>query len=163
VTARLPPAVVPLLAVLAAALAGALVGRVLLDGSGAPAPPAAAVVEAAPPSHLQRELPTAVERLAEARRAGRRQLALSRGPRSQERAARSLAAVYGGASRRLAGPAEAVGQDALLGALDRASHAYELLAIAVGRGDRTAYGIARVEVAASERRLPGAFRTALDS
>ena len=165
-TFRFPSAVVRLLVALAA-LAGALLSSAAVDDDDSPAKatatPAAVVAAAAPElqQRLQRVLPATAEQLVTARRAGRKKLAASRSPGEQAKAARALAAAYARASKRLAREADAAGESKLLGALDRASNAYQLLAEAARAHDRPGYKVARAEVAASERRLPKAFSAAL--
>jgi hypothetical protein len=161
VSARLPGSAV-IAVLLIAALAGALLASWVVSDDAAPAvPKAARVLETPAPSQLQRALPAAVGELAKVRRAGRERLASARGPKVQAAAAQSIAADYHAMSKRLAGPAEKMGATVLLGAIDRADHAYQLLAKAARELDRPGYKVARIEIADAERQLPGAFADAL--
>ena len=161
-TAPLPGALVRMLVALAA-LAGALLSAGAI-GHGDELPAASTVAPAAtvaPPSRLQRALPVVAERLVDARRSGRRKLAAARTAERQDAAAKALADAYHQAAARLGAPAREEGATALLGALDRASHAYVLLAKTAREGDRSGYKAARAEIAGAERRLPKAFSDAL--
>ena len=164
-TRRLPGALVRMLVALAA-LAGALLSSGAVGSGDTPAAPDAtptATATAAAPSRLQRALPAVAEQLVDARRAGRKRLAAAHTSERQESAAKALADAYHHASVRLAKPAEAAGRTVLLGALDRVSHAYQLLAKAARERDRAGYKVARIEIADAEHELPQAFSEALAS
>jgi len=162
VSAPLPGALVRMLVGLAA-LAGALLSTGVLNRSDA-TPAAlepAAVATAAPPARLQRALPSVAEQLVYARRTGRTALAAARTSEGQDAAAKALAAAYHRAAVRLDKPAREDGAVVLLGALDRVSHAYQLLAAAARERDRAGYKVAKTEIADAERQLPAAFSDAL--
>ena len=159
----LPGALVRMLVALAA-LAGALLssgaagnGKTPAASESTPAP----VATAAALSRLQRALPVVAEQLVDARRSGRGELAAAHTAERQDAAAMALSDAYHHASAQLAKPADAAGATVLLGALDRVSHAYTLLAKAARDGDRAGYKVARIEIADAERQLPKAFSNAL--
>ena len=163
-----PGAVVRLLVALAA-LAGALLSSGAASSDKSPPKAPALTLEPtptpkpnpAPSRELQRALVKTVDQLVAARRSGRKRLAASDDARRQKAAAEALAAAYHRASTRLAEPAKKAGATDLISALDRASSAYDRLAVAARRGNRAAYARARTEIAAAERRLPKAFSAAL--
>jgi hypothetical protein len=164
VSTPLPGALVRMLVALAA-LAGALLSGGVVGGNdesaAAPEATPAAVATPAAPSQLQRALPVVAEQLVNARRSGRRELAAAHTSERQDAAALALSDAYHHAAVRLDKPAKAAGATVLLGALDRVSHAYLLLAKAARAGDRGGYKVARIEIADAERQLPEAFSNAL--
>jgi hypothetical protein len=145
-----------------AALAGALLSFWVAGDDASPAVPQTRPATATTaPTKFQRVLQTAVADLAQARRTGRERLARAAGSRAQSAEADALAGAYHRTALRLDKPAEAGGATVLLGALDRVTHAYQLLAEAARQSDRADYKVARLEVAAAERELPKAMSDAL--
>ena len=145
-----------------AALAGALLSIWVVRGDSTPTVsltrPGATT---AAPSEFRRALEATVAKLVPARREGRERRARATGSEAQAAEAESLAGVYHRAAVQLDRPAEAEGATILLGALDRVTHAYQLLARSARERDRAGYKVARIEVAAAERELPGAMSDAL--